>query len=77
MILFVVGVIVIGLSQNLVFAESCVKLSKVDHKIVEDRSSYFMIRFRGKIVNSCQDNLNGLAEFVIADQNNNPVKKYS
>ena len=72
--LFFVGAIVNSLSADLVFAESCVKLSKVDHKIVEDRSSYFMIRFMGKIVNDRGDNLNGSAEFVIADQDNNPVK---
>jgi len=62
------------LSPNFVFAASCVKLAKVDHKIVEDRTSYFMIRFRGKIKNGCEDNLSGSAEFVIADEHGKRLK---
>ncbi len=60
---------------NLGLSSSCVKFSKVDHKIVEERTSYYMIRFRGKIKNKCQEKLSGTAEFVIADQNNSPVDK--
>ena len=47
--LLVFAVIFGSLLPSFVFAASCVKLAKVDHKIVEDRTSYFMIRFRGKI----------------------------
>jgi hypothetical protein len=72
--LLVFAVIIGSLFPNFVFADSCVRLSKVDHKIVEDRSSYFMIRFRGNIINGCEENLNGSAEFVIADENSKRVK---
>jgi len=73
-ILIILGIFTGSLSADLAFAYSCVKLSKVDHKIVEDRSSYFMIRFRGNITNGCEENLSGSAEFVIADENSKRVK---
>lgn len=62
------GGIDVGLSS------SCVKFSKVDHTIVEERTSYYMIRFRAKVKNTCEENISGTAEFVIADKNSSPIE---
>ncbi len=73
-LLLILGMIIGSSLPNFVFADSCVKMSKVDHKIVEDRSSYFMIRFRAKVKNNCEENLSGTAEFVITDENDKRIK---